>query len=89
LSVVALAESADNLGEYKAMIIEYSHLVGLLRKSGLPNQETEPGEALYVRFKKIDRVEGSEEFTTPDGEIVKLDLDGEEDLCGIEIVPIR
>ncbi|HET9391904.1 MAG TPA: DUF2283 domain-containing protein [Candidatus Rubrimentiphilum sp.] len=71
------------------MIIGYDHLVELLRKSGLPNQDADPGDALYIRFKKIDRIEGSDEFTTPDGAIVKLDLDGEEDLCGIEIVLTR
>jgi uncharacterized protein YuzE len=68
------------------MTVDFNALVVLLKQSGLLDQGAPPEDALYIRFGQADQVKGSDEFTTPDGHLVKLDLGGDGELFGVEIV---
>ncbi len=68
------------------MTIEYEALIAILRDCGLPDDDAPPGSALLIRFKPLGHVARSEEYVTPEGRIIALDLDQERNLCAIEIV---
>ena len=68
------------------MILDYKTILELLDKSGLPDQGSPPRSALLIRFSRLETVARKEEFVTPDGTIVALDVDKEGDLCAMEII---
>jgi hypothetical protein len=66
--------------------ISYERLLKVLAESGLPDQGAEPKEALYIAFDEEKKVEGSAEFVTRGGHLMKVDLGSDGDLLGIELV---
>ena len=67
------------------MIVEFEDLVEILKASKRPDQGASPGSALLIRFKVLERAVRSEEHVTPEGRIVVLDFDDDDDVCSIEI----
>ncbi len=65
------------------MLIDYNVLVALLEKSGLPDQGAPPSMGITIRFKEIKPIEGTQQFTTPEGGHVGLALNASGEVCAI------